>query len=133
MKKFNYGLKVSTHLSYEDALEITVVALKSQGFGVLTEVDVKSTLKTKIDVDFKRYMILGACNPNLAHAALEVDGDLGLLLPCNVIVYEDGEGSIVAVMDPNLMVGITDNAALNEVASKARSAMEEVLKQVEAA
>ncbi|NQW17324.1 MAG: DUF302 domain-containing protein [Chloroflexi bacterium] len=133
MKQFEYGLKVSTSLGYDAAVETTVEALKSQGFGVLTEIDVKSTLKKKIDVDFKRYVILGACNPNLAHAALKAEDDLGLLLPCNVIVYEDGEGSVVAVMDPNLMAGVTGNDTLSDVASQARNAMEEVLRQVEAA
>jgi uncharacterized protein (DUF302 family) len=83
-----YGLQTTLSTSYENAIEKTTTALKEQGFGVLTEIDVKATMKKKLDADFQKYIILGACNPNLAYQALNSELDIGLLLPCNVIVYE---------------------------------------------
>ncbi|MCB0168237.1 MAG: DUF302 domain-containing protein, partial [Anaerolineae bacterium] len=96
-----YGLKTTLDVAYETAIELATSALKAEGFGVLTEIDVKATLKKKLDIDFRRYIILGACNPNLAHQALQTELELGLLLPCNVIVYENDEGqSVVSIVDP---------------------------------
>ena len=107
MESFEYGTRVETSLSYEAAVQATVDALKEQGFGVLTEIDVKATLKKKIGAEFKRYVILGACNPNLAHRALQSEESLGLLLPCNLIVYEEGDGSVVSALDPGMMATVT--------------------------
>jgi uncharacterized protein (DUF302 family) len=119
----SYGFGVTVSLPYEQAIERTRAALKDQGFGVLTEIDVKQTMKAKLDVDFRPYVILGACNPPLAHRALSADLGIGLLLPCNVIVYDNGDGSsTVEVMDPEAALGLVgDNPVIAEVAREARS------------
>src|SRR5919204_1512739 len=109
-----YGFGATLDLPYVEAVERTRAALKEQGFGVLTEIDVKQTMKTKLDVDFRPYVILGACNPPLAHRALSADPGIGLLLPCNVIVYDNGNGtSTVEVMDPEAALGLVgENPAI---------------------
>ena len=118
----NYGISIKTSKPYEEALAATKDALKAEGFGVLTEIDVKKTMHEKLGADFRRYDIIGACNPPLAHRALSDELEIGLLLPCNVIVYEADDGSsVVAAMDPDIMVAVTDNATLREVASEARA------------
>ena len=120
------SLKTKLELPYEQAIEKTTAALKAEGFGVLTEIDVKQTLKQKLDVDFRKYTILGACNPPLAHRALSTELDLGLLLPCNVIVYEADGGSVVSIVDPLSMLGLVDNPDLRQVAQEARARLERV-------
>lgn len=117
----SYGLKVEVPLSYEQAVERTTAALKEQGFGVLTTIDVKATLKAKLDRDFRKYTILGACNPPLASRALDADLDVGMLLPCNVVVYETGdERSVVAAMAPTIMVNVApESPGLKTVAAEA--------------
>ena len=95
-------------------------ALKEEGFGVLSEIDIKSAMKEKLDLDYRRYKILGACNPNLAHRGLEEEYEIGLLLPCNVIVYEDEEGSVVAAVDPKTMLGVVGNEDLYRIADEAK-------------
>ena len=108
-----YGFEARLDVAYEDAIEKVTAALKTEGFGVLTEIDVKATLKKKLDADFRKYVILGACNPNLAYQALGKELDVGLLLPCNVIVYEDDDGSsVVSIMDPMKMMGVAQTAGL---------------------
>src|SRR3970040_392994 len=102
----NYGFSKTTDLSYEETIEKVTAELKKEGFGVLTTIDVKDTLKRKIDVDFKKYMILGACNPSLAHKALQSEEELGLLLPCNVLVYEKNNNTVVSVFNPMIMTEI---------------------------
>lgn len=121
------GLHAHIDAPYEVALERVAAALKEQGFGILTSIDVKSTLKQKIDADFRKYAILGACNPNLANRALNTDLEIGLLLPCNVIVYEDAAGadgrerSVVSFLNPLDMMGIVDNPALRPIADEAHA------------
>ena len=131
MEQSAYGLSVTTPLGFEEAVSATIAALRAEGFGVLTEIDVKATLKQKLDVDFRSYLILGACNPRLAYRALQAEEDLGLLLPCNVAVSETGHGARVAVMDPALMASVTENEALEDIAAEARGALERVLAVVE--
>jgi uncharacterized protein (DUF302 family) len=115
------GFRTRLKLDYEQAVLAARAALQEEGFGVLTEIDVKATLKAKLDKDFRRYVILGACNPDLAHRALDTDPSVGLLLPCNVIVYEEGDGSVVAAVDPLSLLGVLDNPALREVAQEAET------------
>ncbi len=104
---------------FDGALEKVTAALKEEGFGVLTEIDVKKTLKAKIDVDFRRYMILGACNPVLAHKALSRELQLGLLLPCNVIVYEDDQGQVaVSLIKPAEMFKVVNNPDMEAIAGE---------------
>lgn len=123
------GLRVTLQMSYEEALEKVVAALSEQGFGVLTEVDVKATMKEKLDADFRKYIILGTCNPPLAHRAISAEAEIGLLLPCNVLVYEDehSDDIIVSIVDPMMMVQMVDNAELHNVAQEARARFDKVV------
>jgi uncharacterized protein (DUF302 family) len=122
----DYGFSKNIDLSYEKAIERVTEELKKEGFGVLTTIDVKDTLKKKIDVEFKRYVILGACNPSLAHRALSADEQIGLLLPCNVVVKENGAGSTVSVFDPSVMVQIAGSPAIAALAAEVREKLERV-------
>ncbi len=121
-----YGFGTTVAAPYADAVERAKAALKEQGFGVLTEIDVKKTMKEKLDVDFRPYVILGACNPPLAHRALSSDLGIGLLLPCNVTVYDNGDGtSSVEFMDPVAALGIVgDDPTLAEVAREAKARLQ---------
>jgi uncharacterized protein (DUF302 family) len=116
-------------MPYERALQRTREELAQEGFGVLTEIDVAATLKKKLDVTFRPYMILGACNPLLAHRALTLELDIGLLLPCNVVVYSaDAPGkSVVAAMDPVAALDLTGNEEIRAVAQEVRTRLERVL------
>lgn len=122
-----YGMRVALALPYETTVERVREALQAEGFGVLTEIDVRATMKKKLDVDYEPYIILGACNPPLAHRALTAEPEIGLLLPCNVIVYADGAGSVVSIADPRAMMDVTGNAALVPVADEARERLSRVL------
>ncbi|MCA9871124.1 MAG: DUF302 domain-containing protein [Caldilineae bacterium] len=114
------GLTAVLPVGYETAIDDVTAALKEQGFGVLTEIDVKETLKKKLDVDVRPYAILGACNPPLAHRALSEDPIVGLMLPCNVVVYDNGDGTTtVSAINPMTAIGVVGNPALNEVAKTA--------------
>ena len=114
------GIGKRLSVSFDTAMERTRAALKEQGFGVLTEIDVRKTLKEKLDVDFRRYTILGACNPPFAHRALTADLEVGLLLPCNVILYEDGAGTVVQAMDPRAVLGLMPNPEIASLAGEVR-------------
>jgi uncharacterized protein (DUF302 family) len=133
MEETRYGLRVVVPLPYEQALTRTTDALKAEGFGVLTTIDVQQTLKQKLDQDFRKYAILGACNPPLAHRALRAELEIGLLLPCNVIVYETTPGrSTVAAMAPIAALGIVgDNGELQEVAKEADQRLRRALASLE--
>ncbi len=125
-----YGLSKELDMPYDDALERVKDALKSEGFGVLTEIDVQDTLKQKLQVDFRRYQIIGACNPALAHKALQAELQVGLLLPCNVIVYEEDGGTTVAAFDPVAAMGLAQNAALEDVARDAKERLKRALESL---
>ena len=114
-----YGTTVSTELSFDAAVERITQALAEQGFGILTMIDVQATLKSKLDQDMEPYLILGACNPQLAHRALEIERDLGLLLPCNVVVRRDGDRTLIQALDPQVMVSLPELPALQSVADEA--------------
>jgi uncharacterized protein (DUF302 family) len=123
----NLGYKVVLKTDFESAIQHVTEALKAEGFGVLTEIDVKATLKKKLDVDFRPYKILGACNPSLAHRALTIDPQVGLLLPCNVVVSQIEEGAIeVSLVDPISMLGIVKSSKLEVVAEEARTRLQRV-------
>lgn len=128
-----YGLSRRLSMPYEEALRRVKDALKEEGFGVLTEIDVKETLREKLQADFRKYDIIGACNPPLAHRALQSETEVGLLLPCNVVVYEEGEGSVVAAFDPEAAMGLADNPALEEIAREAKERLKRALKSLEEA
>ncbi|MFB0545554.1 MAG: DUF302 domain-containing protein [Anaerolineae bacterium] len=125
-----YGLTTKLAVPYEAAMEKVTAALKEQGFGVLTEIDVKATLKKKLGADFRKYVILGACNPPLAYRALQTELEVGLLLPCNVIIYEEDGGSVVSIIDPLSMVEITENQALAEVAQETKARLKRVVESL---
>jgi uncharacterized protein (DUF302 family) len=104
-----YGMSIKVKGNLEEIKPKVVEALKSQGFGVLTEIDVQKTLKQKIDVDFKPYQILGACNPRFAYRALSADDSIGLLLPCNVVLMQESDGVVVSIQDPEVMFSVVDD------------------------
>jgi uncharacterized protein (DUF302 family) len=121
------GLKVHLHTDLDAALTRVTEALKAEGFGVLTEIDVKETLKKKIGVEFRPYRILGACNPSLAYRALSVEPEVGLLLPCNVTVAQGEDGGVdVSLVDPIMMLGVVANPALAPVAQEAQARLARV-------
>ena len=125
-----YSISTRLSLTYDEALLRVKAALKEEGFGVLTEIDVRETLREKLQVDFRRYDIIGACNPQLAHRALQAELDVGLLLPCNVIVYEDDGGSVVAAFDPEAAMGLADNPGLSEIAREAKDRLRRALESL---
>ncbi len=129
-QKESYGFKRIVDVPFEAALEKTREALKSAGFGVLTEIDMKAKLKEKLDKDFRNYVILGACNPGFAFEALEKDLDIGLLLPCNVIVYDGDGGTVVSTIDPETAMSVADVPGLEPIAKlvgeKLRSALDSI-------
>jgi uncharacterized protein (DUF302 family) len=127
-----YGIGTTVALPYEEAVARTREALQGEGFGVLTEIDVAATLKKKLDVDFRPYVILGACNPPLAHRALTAERDIGLLLPCNVVVYADDVPgrSVVAAMDPVEALSLSGNEGIRPLATEVRQRLERVLAAV---
>lgn len=117
----HYGYSRIVNLTYEEALSKVTATLKEQGFGILTEIDIKATLKEKLGVESRPYKILGACNPPFAHKALQAEEEIGLLLPCNVIVYINGAGeTVVSALDPVVAMQVVDNPALAEVAEAVR-------------
>lgn len=123
-----YFLAKTVSKTYDEALAAVTEALKGEGFGVLTEIDVKETLKKKIDVDFPKYKILGACNPPLAHKALSTENQIGVLLPCNVVVQEHSDGRVeVSAMDPVGAMAMVGNKELDAIAADVRERMERVL------
>ena len=127
-----YGLTRRVALSYEQAVEKVRATLKEQGFGVLTEIDVKKTLKAKLDKDFTKYVILGACNPPLAYRALSAEIDIGLLLPCNVNVYEHPRSgkTVVSAIDPQVLVDVTGRSALQPLAEEVRAKLTAAIEAV---
>jgi uncharacterized protein (DUF302 family) len=120
----SYGIRVILDLPFAEAVAKTTEALKNEGFGVLSEIDIREKLKEKLNVDMPNYLILGACNPPLAHKALQAEPEIGLLLPCNVIVYEKGGKTVVSAVDPDAMLGIVNNPAVAAVAEDAKKKLQ---------
>jgi uncharacterized protein (DUF302 family) len=124
----DYFTSTTVALSYDQAIEKVTGLLKDEGFGVLTEIDVKDTLKKKLDVDFKKYKILGACNPKFAHKALQAEDKIGVMLPCNVIVEENEDGTVeVSAVNPVASMQAVDNDGLQPIADEIRSRLEKVI------
>jgi uncharacterized protein (DUF302 family) len=127
----NIGFARVLNISFEEALIKVQKALKEEGFGVLTTIDVQSTLKKKLDVDFRRYVILGACNPPYAFQALQADLDVGLLLPCNVIIYETDDNKVyVSTMNPVSVLGVIQNQELRTIADGVSVKLQKVIENV---
>ena len=126
-----YGFGTDLNLPYEQAIEQVTAALKAEGFGVLTTIDVRETLRQKLDVEFEPYMILGACNPQLAHRAFQVSHEIGLLLPCNVIVHNHGAGTRVDIVDPMAMLGVVNHPDLLAIANEATERLRRVIESLQ--
>jgi uncharacterized protein (DUF302 family) len=130
-----YGISITVNLPFDRALARTRDALAGEGFGILTEIDVTGTLRKKLDVEFRPYVILGACNPPLAHRALLAELDIGLLLPCNVIVYaaDNPDRTVVAALDPVAALSLTDNDAVKPLAQEVRVKLQRALASLSSA
>ena len=128
MSELTYGFeKKLERATFEETVQKVTDALQKEGFGVLTEIDIKNTLKKKLDVDFRRYLILGACNPHLARQALEAEEHIGLLLPCNIVVQEDPQGGVsVSIADPRAMFRLVESATLQPIAEEAERRLRRV-------
>lgn len=125
-----FHITTTLSLPYEEALEKTRAALKSEGFGVVSEINVSATLKEKIGAEFRKYHILGACNPNIAHKALETEPLVGLMMPCNVIVYETDRGTVVSAIDPEVAMGVVQAPALADLAADAKARLQRVIQSL---
>lgn len=122
-----YGYKKQVNSSYPNTLQKMKEELKKEGFGVLTEIDVKATLKKKLNVDFNKYTILGACNPSYAYKALEIEQDIGLMLPCNVIIYEKKSKVFVSAILPTIAMGMIKNKRLKKIALEIENKLKKVI------
>jgi len=123
----NYGISKTLDISYEQAIEKVTEELKKQGFGILTTIDVKETLKKKLDVDFNKYIILGACNPPFAYEALKAEEQIGLLLPCNVIVYKKEGKTVVSAFNPAAITSLSDHKKMHELSVELNALMNKVI------
>ncbi len=126
----NYANQVQTDLGFDETIAKVTELLKENGFGILTEIDVQATLKKKLDVDYKPYRILGACNPPFAYKSLQIEPNIGTLMPCNFVVWDEGDHRIVSAMEPNIMGMVIDNAELKEVAGQVSKLIKSVLERI---
>jgi uncharacterized protein (DUF302 family) len=126
-----YAHQVVTRRSFEDSIRRVTELLAERGFGVLTEIDVRATLQKKLGLDSRPYKILGACNPTFAHRALEAEPNIGVLLPCNIVVWDEGEHRVVAAMEPKIMADLVGGSVIQEVAEEVSKRIREVLEGVD--
>lgn len=126
----NYGFKKEVSLPFDEAEKVVTEELKKKGFGILTKIDVKEKFKEKLGIDFPNYIILGACNPPLAHKAILAEQDIGLLLPCNVVIYEKEGKSVLDVMKPSTAMGMIGNEELRKIATEVEAILKEVFNSV---
>jgi uncharacterized protein (DUF302 family) len=129
----DYGFGTKLNVPFDEAITRVTDALKAEGFGVLSDIDVQRTLREKLGKEIEPYRILGACNPPLAHRALEVEREVGMLLPCNVVVRGEGEGVRVEIVDPNAMLGVVDNRRMADIGAEAREKLQRVVAALAAA
>ncbi|MDQ1771509.1 DUF302 domain-containing protein [Labilibaculum sp. A4] len=128
----SYFIRLSTHFKFDDAIDRVTRALQTEGFGILTDIDVKATLKEKLDVNFKKYRILGACNPSFAYKAFQVEDQIGIMMPCNVTVIEQDNGHVdISIMDPTAAFNVIENEALQPFARELKSRLERCLTYLE--
>jgi len=125
-----YAHQVTTRRSLEDSIRRVTELLAEQGFGVLSEIDVQATLKKKLGLETKPYKILGACNPTFAHRALDAEPNIGVLLPCNIVVWDEGDHRVVAAMEPKIMADVVDESVIREVAEEVSKRIREVLEHL---
>ena len=125
-----YGYKKQVKASYEETVQKTRAELKKEGFGILTEIDVRATLKEKLNVDYDNYIILGACNPPFAYQAFQAEKDIGLLMPCNVIVYEQGGETFVSTMLPTVVMSVVNNDKLESIGNEIEQKLKKVVDSV---
>jgi len=126
-----YAHQVTTHRSFEDSIRRVTELLAERGFGVLTEIDVQATLKKKLGLETRPYKILGACNPTFAHRALDAEPNIGVLLPCNIVVWDEGDRRVVAAMEPRVMADIVEGNAIREVAEDVSKRIRQVLERLD--
>lgn len=129
MKRLKYGFGVEVELPFDQAQSLVTSALREEGFGVLTEIDVSKTMKEKLGAELPPYVILGVCNPSLAHRALSEDIDIGLLLPCNVVVRQENHSTLVSVLDPNVMGSLSEAPGVKAIADEAHEKLEWALER----
>jgi uncharacterized protein (DUF302 family) len=126
-----YAIQVTTRRSMEDSLQRVTALLAEEGFGILTEIDVQATLRKKLGLEYRPYRILGACNPSLAHRALEAEPHIGVLLPCNIVIWDEGGHRVVAAMEPNVMAEVVDASAVRQVAQEVSARIHSVLERID--
>ncbi len=126
----NYGFTKELEIGFEEALKLTTEKLQEAGFGVLTTIDVKEKFKQKLGIDVKKYVILGACDPASAHKAIEAEENIGLMLPCNVIVYEEGNHVVISAIKPTIAMQMIDNAELKEIASNVETKIKHAMDSI---
>jgi len=127
-----YHFSKTVDMSFDDAISATIEALKNHGFGVLTDIDVKATLKAKLDVDFRPYRILGACNPKMAYKALQTEDKIGTMLPCNVVLQQRANGKVeISAVDPVASMQSVGNPALRDLAQSVRTALQQVIAEID--
>jgi len=126
----NYGFIKEVEISLEEAVRKVTEELKKEGFGILTKIDVRDKFREKLNIEFKKYVILGACNPSSAHKAILSEENIGLMLPCNVIVYKKGNKTIISIIKPTVAMGMIDNEELREIAEKIEKKLGDVINSI---